>query len=53
MFGNPIKLCIPQSKLIIEKSSNTNTNNLKNQYKHWNFIEFVGNTNNINKLNRS
>ena len=51
MFGKDIKLCIPKSEYIIEKS-NTNTNtNIREQYIAGNLVEFVENTNNITKMN--
>jgi hypothetical protein len=50
LFNKDIKLCVPKSKFIIEKS-NTNNTNIRNQYKAGNIVEFVGNTNKIKKMN--
>jgi len=53
MFGKNIKLCVPKSKYIIEKSNtSTNTKNIRIKYKVGSIVEFNANSNNIKEINK-
>ena len=48
LLNNPIKLCIPKSKFIVEKVSNNNKNIRQNiKYQPGSIVQFQGNTNKI------